>query len=157
MPTQIEHNVVTPKSNLNSDALWLQISQFSEKTQNQFAELQESYEMMKILTACMVKIVKTLQEGHSHLSKACEETNKRLNQVFEEQHHSKRDRECLDQDIDKLFNFYHNMNPQPHGPVMDNSYHQEDIKLNALLENKARSPSEYQDGENMSYSEKEAL
>ncbi|MBW0485066.1 hypothetical protein O181_024781 [Austropuccinia psidii MF-1] len=157
MPTQIEHNVVTPKSNLNSDALWLQISQSSEKTQNQFAELPASHEMMKILTACMVKIVKTLQEGHSHLSKAFEETNKSLNQVFEEQHHSKIDRECLDQDINKLFNFYHNMNPQPHCPVMDNSYHQEDIKLNAFLENKAKSPSEYQDGENMSYSEKEAL
>ncbi|MBW0511361.1 hypothetical protein O181_051076 [Austropuccinia psidii MF-1] len=31
-PTQIENNVVTPESNLNSDALWLQMSQFSEKT-----------------------------------------------------------------------------------------------------------------------------
>ncbi|MBW0542045.1 hypothetical protein O181_081760 [Austropuccinia psidii MF-1] len=27
-PTQIEHNVVTPESNLNSDALWLQMSQY---------------------------------------------------------------------------------------------------------------------------------
>ncbi|MBW0466596.1 hypothetical protein O181_006311 [Austropuccinia psidii MF-1] len=32
-PTQIEHNVVTPESNLKSHALWLQISQFVEKTQ----------------------------------------------------------------------------------------------------------------------------
>ncbi|MBW0585081.1 hypothetical protein O181_124796 [Austropuccinia psidii MF-1] len=32
-PTQTEHNVVTPESNLNSDRLWLQMSQFSEKTQ----------------------------------------------------------------------------------------------------------------------------
>ncbi|MBW0488774.1 hypothetical protein O181_028489 [Austropuccinia psidii MF-1] len=31
-PTQIEHSVVTPESNLNSEALWLQMSQFSEKT-----------------------------------------------------------------------------------------------------------------------------
>ncbi|MBW0559441.1 hypothetical protein O181_099156 [Austropuccinia psidii MF-1] len=31
-PTQIENNVVTPESNLNSDALWLQISQFAEQT-----------------------------------------------------------------------------------------------------------------------------
>ncbi|MBW0577043.1 hypothetical protein O181_116758, partial [Austropuccinia psidii MF-1] len=31
-PTQIEHNVVTPESNLNSDALWLQMSQFPEQT-----------------------------------------------------------------------------------------------------------------------------
>ncbi|MBW0537206.1 hypothetical protein O181_076921 [Austropuccinia psidii MF-1] len=28
-PTQIEHNVVTPESNLKSDSLWLQLSQFT--------------------------------------------------------------------------------------------------------------------------------
>ncbi|MBW0522194.1 hypothetical protein O181_061909 [Austropuccinia psidii MF-1] len=38
-PTQIEHNVVTPESSLNSDALWLQIAQFAEQTQKHFAEL----------------------------------------------------------------------------------------------------------------------
>ncbi|MBW0500588.1 hypothetical protein O181_040303 [Austropuccinia psidii MF-1] len=38
-PTQIEHNVITPESNLNSDALWLQMSQFLEQTQKQFSEL----------------------------------------------------------------------------------------------------------------------
>ncbi|MBW0467315.1 hypothetical protein O181_007030 [Austropuccinia psidii MF-1] len=31
-PTQIEHNFVTPESNLKSDALWLQMSQYAEKT-----------------------------------------------------------------------------------------------------------------------------
>ncbi|MBW0532044.1 hypothetical protein O181_071759 [Austropuccinia psidii MF-1] len=36
-PTQIEHNVVTPESNLNSDALCLQVNQFTEQTQNQLA------------------------------------------------------------------------------------------------------------------------
>ncbi|MBW0483397.1 hypothetical protein O181_023112 [Austropuccinia psidii MF-1] len=46
-PTQIEHNVVTPEISLNSDALWLQMSQFSEKTQKQFAELESSHERMK--------------------------------------------------------------------------------------------------------------
>ncbi|MBW0527123.1 hypothetical protein O181_066838 [Austropuccinia psidii MF-1] len=46
-PTQIEYNVVIPESNLNRDALWLQMSQFSEKTQNQLVELQESHEGMK--------------------------------------------------------------------------------------------------------------
>ncbi|MBW0478563.1 hypothetical protein O181_018278 [Austropuccinia psidii MF-1] len=66
-PTQIEHNVVTPESNLNSDELWLQWSQFAEKTQKQFSELQESQERMKKLTASMDKIVKTLQEGHAHI------------------------------------------------------------------------------------------
>ncbi|MBW0586892.1 hypothetical protein O181_126607 [Austropuccinia psidii MF-1] len=104
----------------------------------------------------MDKIVKTLQEGHTKLRKASEKTNKRLNLVFEEQHHSKRDRDCLDQDINKVFNVYHNMKTQPQGHVMDNPYNQEDIKPHVTLENKERSPSQYQDGENMSYSEKEA-
>ncbi|MBW0473925.1 hypothetical protein O181_013640 [Austropuccinia psidii MF-1] len=112
---------------------------------------------MKKLTASMDRIVNTLHEGHSQLSKASEETNKRLNQIFEEQHHSKRERDFLDQDINKLFNVYHNMKPQPKGHVMDNPYHQEDIKPDSVLKNKARSPSQYQDGYNMSYSEKEAL
>ncbi|MBW0475759.1 hypothetical protein O181_015474 [Austropuccinia psidii MF-1] len=49
------------------------------------------------------------------------------------------------------------MNTQPQGHVMDNPYHQEDIKPDSFLENKARSPSQYQDGEKMSYSEKEEL
>ncbi|MBW0477150.1 hypothetical protein O181_016865 [Austropuccinia psidii MF-1] len=49
------------------------------------------------------------------------------------------------------------MKPQPQGHVMDNPYHQEDIKPNAMLVKKARAPSQYQDGDNMSYSENEAL
>ncbi|MBW0575689.1 hypothetical protein O181_115404 [Austropuccinia psidii MF-1] len=105
----------------------------------------------------MDKIVKPLQEGNAQLSKASEETNKRLNLEFEEQHHSKRDRDCLDQDKIKLFNVYHNMKPQQRGHVMDNPYHQEEIKPDAMLTNKGISPSQYQDGDNMSYSEKEAL
>ncbi|MBW0472794.1 hypothetical protein O181_012509 [Austropuccinia psidii MF-1] len=133
------------------------MSQYAEKTQKQFAELEASHERIKILTASMEKVVKTLREGHAQLIKASEETNKRLNLVFEEHHHSKKDRDCLDQDIDKLFNVYHNMKPQPQGHVMDNPYHQYDIKPDAMLMNKARSPSKSQDGDNMSYSEKEAL
>ncbi|MBW0584439.1 hypothetical protein O181_124154 [Austropuccinia psidii MF-1] len=105
----------------------------------------------------MDKIIKNLQEGHAQLSKASEETNKRLNLVFEEQNHSRRDRNCLDQDINKLFNVYHNMKPQPQGHVMDNPYQPDDIKPDAMLMNKAISPSQYQDGDGMSYSEKEAL
>ncbi|MBW0587705.1 hypothetical protein O181_127420 [Austropuccinia psidii MF-1] len=105
----------------------------------------------------MEKVVKSLPEGNAQLSKAYEETNKRLNLVFAQQHHSKRDRDCLDQDINKLFNVYHNMKPQPQGHVMDISYHQKDIKLDAMLVNNARSPSHYQDGDNTSYSEEEAL
>ncbi|MBW0534489.1 hypothetical protein O181_074204 [Austropuccinia psidii MF-1] len=105
----------------------------------------------------MDKIVKNLQEGHAQLSKASEETNKRLNLVFEEQHHSKRERDCLDEDIKKLFNVCHSMKPQPQGHVMDNPYHQDEIKPDAILMNKEISLSQYQDGNNMSYSEKEAL
>ncbi|MBW0530014.1 hypothetical protein O181_069729 [Austropuccinia psidii MF-1] len=156
-PTQIEHNTVSPESNLNSDALWLQMSQFAEQTHKQFSELEASHERMKDLTASMDKIVKTLQEGHAQLRKASEETNRRLNLVFEEQHHRKRDRDCLDQDIYKLFNVYHNMKPQPQGHVMDNPYYQDDIKPDSMLVSKERSPSQYQDGDNMSYTEREAL
>ncbi|MBW0499700.1 hypothetical protein O181_039415 [Austropuccinia psidii MF-1] len=90
-PTQIDHNVVTHESNVKSDALWLQMSQFSEKTQKQF-------------------LAKNLEEGNSQLSKASVETNKILNLVFEEQHNRKRDRDCLDQEMKKI-NFYHNMKP----------------------------------------------
>ncbi|MBW0582971.1 hypothetical protein O181_122686 [Austropuccinia psidii MF-1] len=90
---------------------------------------------MKTLTASMEKIVKTLQEGHAPLSKASEETNKRLDIVFEEQHHSKRDRDCLYQHINKLFNVYHNMKPQPQGHVMENPY-----QPDGMLMNKGRSP-----------------
>ncbi|MBW0505275.1 hypothetical protein O181_044990 [Austropuccinia psidii MF-1] len=112
---------------------------------------------MQILTASIDKIVRKIQEGHAQLRKGFEETNKRLNIVFEEQHHSKRDRDCLHQDIKKLFNVYHNMKPQPQGHVMDNPYHQDDITPDAMLMNKARSQPQYQDRDNVSYSEKEAL
>ncbi|MBW0532912.1 hypothetical protein O181_072627 [Austropuccinia psidii MF-1] len=155
--TEIDHNVVTPERNLNIDELWLQMSQYAEKTQKHLAELEASHERMKILTASMEKIVKNLREGHAQLSKPSEETNQRLNLVFGEQHLSRRERDWLDQDINKLFNFYYNMKPQPQGHVIDGPYHQYDIKPDAMLRNKERSASKYKDGYNMSYSEKEAL
>ncbi|MBW0586363.1 hypothetical protein O181_126078 [Austropuccinia psidii MF-1] len=40
---------------------------------------------------------------------------------------------------------------------MDNPYKQNEIKADAMLTNKEKSQSQYQDGDNMSYSEKEAL
>ncbi|MBW0466444.1 hypothetical protein O181_006159 [Austropuccinia psidii MF-1] len=49
------------------------------------------------------------------------------------------------------------MKPQPQGHIMGNAFHKDDIQLDAMLVDKARSPSQYQDGDNMSYSEKEAL
>ncbi|MBW0469657.1 hypothetical protein O181_009375 [Austropuccinia psidii MF-1] len=128
------------------------MSKFAEQTQKKFAELEASHERMKSLTASMDKIIKALQEGHAQLSKASQETNRRLNLVFEEQHYSKRDSNCLDQDINKFFNVYHNLKPQPQGQVMDNTY-----QPDAMLVNKAKYPSQYQDGDGMSYSEKKAL
>ncbi|MBW0557370.1 hypothetical protein O181_097085 [Austropuccinia psidii MF-1] len=101
--------------------------------------------------------IKAIQESCAQLSKASEETKTRLNQVFEKQHHCKRDRDCLDQDINKLINVYQNMKNQPQGHALDDPYQQEDLKPDDLLGNKARSPSQYQDGDDMSYSEKEAL
>ncbi|MBW0519415.1 hypothetical protein O181_059130 [Austropuccinia psidii MF-1] len=133
------------------------MSPHAEKCAKQFSELEESCERMKKLTASMDKIIKNLQEGHAPLSKASGETNKRLNLSFEEQNHSRRDRDCLDQEIDKLFNVYHNLKPHPEGHVMENPYQPDDIKPDAMLMNRARYPSQYQDGDGMSYSEKEAL
>ncbi|MBW0485488.1 hypothetical protein O181_025203 [Austropuccinia psidii MF-1] len=67
------------------------------------------------------------------------------------------DRDCLDQDIKRFFNVYQHMKPQTADHALENPYHQEDIKPDSLLENKPRSPSKFQDGYNMKYSEKEAL
>ncbi|MBW0493892.1 hypothetical protein O181_033607 [Austropuccinia psidii MF-1] len=139
-PTHIENNAVSSESNLNSDALWLQASRYAEQTQKKFSGIEASHERMEKLTAFMDKSFKPLQEGHSQLSKASEETNKRQKIVFEEQNHSRRDRDCLDQDINKLFDVYHNMKPQPQGHVMDNPYYQDEIKPDGMFANKARSP-----------------
>ncbi|MBW0569686.1 hypothetical protein O181_109401 [Austropuccinia psidii MF-1] len=59
---------------------------------SQFAELQERHERMKTLTSSMEIFFKTLQEDHAQSGKPSEEINRKLNQVFDEQHHFKRDR-----------------------------------------------------------------
>ncbi|MBW0509542.1 hypothetical protein O181_049257 [Austropuccinia psidii MF-1] len=48
------------------------------------------------------------------------------------------------------------MNPQPQGHALDNPY-KEEIKPDVFLDNKPRSPSQYQDEDKMTYSEKEEL
>ncbi|MBW0565181.1 hypothetical protein O181_104896 [Austropuccinia psidii MF-1] len=144
-------------SSLDSDKLWLQMSQFAVKTQeslDDFKRINERFQRNAILQEATITAI---QESCSQLRKAAEESNKRLNQVFEEKHNCKRDSYFLDQYIKKLFNFYQNMKPQPEGHALENLYHQEDIKPDALLVHKARSPSQYQYGDNMYYSEKEAL
>ncbi|MBW0586553.1 hypothetical protein O181_126268 [Austropuccinia psidii MF-1] len=133
------------------------MSHYAEQSAKQLEELEAGHERMKKTQASLEQIVNNLQEGYAQLSKASEETNKRLNLVFEEQHDRKRDRDCLDQDINKFFDVYHNLMPQPQGQVRENPYQPDDIKLDAMLMNNERSPSQYQDGDGMSYSEKEAL
>ncbi|MBW0590264.1 hypothetical protein O181_129979 [Austropuccinia psidii MF-1] len=133
------------------------MSQYAEQSSNKFAEIKAGQERMRQTQVSLEQIVKNLQEGYSQLRKVSEETNKRLNIVFEEQHHRKRDRDCLDQDINKVFNVYHSLKPQPQGQVMENPYQPYDIKPDSILINKRRSPSQYQDGDGMLYSEKEAL
>ncbi|MBW0526234.1 hypothetical protein O181_065949 [Austropuccinia psidii MF-1] len=156
-PTQTEHNVVTPESNLNSDKLWLPMSQFEVQTQEKIDDFKRLNKRSKRNAIIQEATIKAIQESCAQLSKASEEINKRMNQVFEEQHHCKRDRDFMYQDIKKLFNVYQNMKHKPQGHALDDPYHQGDIKLDVLLGNKERSPSQYQDGNDMSYYEKEAL
>ncbi|MBW0472786.1 hypothetical protein O181_012501 [Austropuccinia psidii MF-1] len=146
-PTQTEHNVVTHESNLNSDKNGYKCPNFQCKLKR----INEIWQRNAILQEATIKAI---QESCAQLRKASDKTNRRLNQVFEEQNHCKRDRDCLDQEINKFFNVYQNMKPQPEGHALENPYHQEDIKPDAVLVNKARSPSQYQDGDNISYSEK---
>ncbi|MBW0542863.1 hypothetical protein O181_082578 [Austropuccinia psidii MF-1] len=86
-PTQTEHKFVIPESNLNKDKLWLQMSQFAVQNQEQvdyFKRLNERSQRNAIIQEATIKAT---QDSCSNLSKASEETNKGLNQVFEEQHH----------------------------------------------------------------------
>ncbi|MBW0465276.1 hypothetical protein O181_004991 [Austropuccinia psidii MF-1] len=133
------------------------MSQFAVQTREKLDDFKILNEILQINTILQEAKIKAIQESCAQWSKASEENNKRLNQVFEEKHQWKRDRYCLDQEINKFFNFYQNKKPQPQGHTLDDPYHQEDIKPEAILRNKARSPSQYQDRDNMSYSEKEAL
>ncbi|MBW0525596.1 hypothetical protein O181_065311 [Austropuccinia psidii MF-1] len=57
------------------------MSQFAEKTQRKFTELQECHERMKTSTAFTDGIVKPLQEGHAHIPDYW--TTARLNTAFE--------------------------------------------------------------------------
>ncbi|MBW0540962.1 hypothetical protein O181_080677 [Austropuccinia psidii MF-1] len=133
------------------------MSKFAVQTQESFYYLKRINERLQINAILQDANIKAIQESCAQLRKASEETNKRLNQVFEEQHHCKRDRDCLDQYLNKFFNVYQTLKPQPEGHALENQYHQEYIKPDALLVNKARSSSQYQDGDNMSSSEKESL
>ncbi|MBW0546261.1 hypothetical protein O181_085976 [Austropuccinia psidii MF-1] len=156
--TQIKHSIVIPESTMSSNTLWLQFCQFEEQTQKEFERLHVSISRLQEVYTLQTKTIHTLQEDYNELCKASEDTKRRLNQVLEEKNNCKRDREYLDQDIGKLLNYCQKMKPQTQGNVSGNTpYHQEDIKPDALLEKKPSSPSQYQDGDKMTYSEKEAL
>ncbi|MBW0481810.1 hypothetical protein O181_021525 [Austropuccinia psidii MF-1] len=155
--TQTENDVVTPESNLKSDKLWLKMSQFAVQTQEQLDDFKRLNEILKRNEILQEAKIKAIQESCAKLSNTSEEINKRLNQAFEEQHHCKRDREFLDKEKNKLFNLYQNMKPQLQHHTLDDPYNQEDIKQDALLGNKEISASQYQDENDMSYPEKEAL
>ncbi|MBW0468140.1 hypothetical protein O181_007855 [Austropuccinia psidii MF-1] len=155
--THVKHNVVIPERTISSITLWLQFSKFVEQTQKEFERLHENISRLQEVYTLQTNTINTLQEDYTKLSKASEGSKRRPNHVLQEQTHCKRDGEDLDQDIDRLFNVFQNIKPQTQGNVLDIPYHQEDIKPDALLENKTRSPSQYQDGDNMTYSEKEAM
>ncbi|MBW0553559.1 hypothetical protein O181_093274 [Austropuccinia psidii MF-1] len=145
-------------STISSNTLWLKSAKFVEQTQKEFERLHESISRLQEVYTLQTKTIHTLQEDYTELYKASEDTKRRLNQVLEEQNNCKRDREYLDQDIDKLFNYCQKMKLQTQGHVSGNTpYHPEDIKPDDLLEKKPRSLSQYQDGDKMTYSEKEAL
>ncbi|MBW0525544.1 hypothetical protein O181_065259 [Austropuccinia psidii MF-1] len=138
--TQMKHNFVIPESTISSNTLWLKFSQFVEQTQKEFERLHESISRLQEVFTLQTKTIHTLQEDYTELYKASGDTKRRLNKVLEEQNHCKRDREYLDQDIDKSFNFCQKMKPQTQGHVSGNTpYHQEDIKPDSLLEKKSRS------------------
>ncbi|MBW0569457.1 hypothetical protein O181_109172 [Austropuccinia psidii MF-1] len=74
-PTQNEHNVVKPESNLKSDQLWLQMSQFAVKNQEKFDELHWSNVRLQEFSTSQEATIKDIQERCATLSKASEETN----------------------------------------------------------------------------------
>ncbi|MBW0555887.1 hypothetical protein O181_095602 [Austropuccinia psidii MF-1] len=100
------------------------MSQFSVQTQESldyFKRLNGRFQRNSNLQEATIK---DIQESCAQLGKASEETNKRLKRVLEEKNHCKRDRACLDQDINQFFNVYQNMTPQPEGHALENPYHQ---------------------------------
>ncbi|MBW0481222.1 hypothetical protein O181_020937 [Austropuccinia psidii MF-1] len=150
IPTKNKQNVVKNDSKMNINDLWLKIAQFLEKTQKGFEKIHEKNSRLQVIITLKTKTIHTPQEDYTKLSKALEETNKRLNKVLEEQNPCKRDKEYLDQDMKKLFNVCQNIKPQEKGHFFDNNTHlQEDIKPDAPIEIKHRSPSKYQYGDSM--------
>ncbi|MBW0514426.1 hypothetical protein O181_054141 [Austropuccinia psidii MF-1] len=113
------------------------MSQCTVQTKEKFDELHRRNESWRKLTTLHGATVKAMQQSCAQLYKASEQTNKRLNQVLEEHYHCKRDRDYLDQDINKLFNIFQNMKPQPQGHSLYNPY-QEYIQQDFFFDNKPK-------------------
>ncbi|MBW0530921.1 hypothetical protein O181_070636 [Austropuccinia psidii MF-1] len=92
-PMQTENNFVTAGSNLNSDKLWLKIYQFAVKTQESLDFPKRFNEILKRNSILKEARIEPIQESCGQSRKASEGSNKRLNQVFEEQHHCKREKD----------------------------------------------------------------
>ncbi|MBW0520168.1 hypothetical protein O181_059883 [Austropuccinia psidii MF-1] len=75
-PTQNENSAVTPEINIESNKMWLKMSQFAEKTHKKRERLQENNVRLPDLTTLQQTTIQNLQEGYSKLSKASEETKK---------------------------------------------------------------------------------
>ncbi|MBW0461635.1 hypothetical protein O181_001350 [Austropuccinia psidii MF-1] len=149
---------MTPERTISISALWMKMAKFAEETQKKFENLHEEISRLQEVKDLQTKTSHTLQENLTKLSKATEEKNNRVNQVLEEIYNCKRDRRCLDQDMNQFLNVFQKIDPQRQGLVFGNTPHlQEDIKPDAPMQSKHRSPSKYQDGDNMTYSEKKAL
>ncbi|MBW0517812.1 hypothetical protein O181_057527 [Austropuccinia psidii MF-1] len=114
------------------------MSQFVVQTQEQLDFIKTLSEELQRNAILQEATIKAIQESCAELRKVSEETNKGMDQVFEEENNCKRDRDCLDQDINKLFKVYQNLKPQPQGHALDIPYHQEDIKPDSILGKKAR-------------------
>ncbi|MBW0524501.1 hypothetical protein O181_064216 [Austropuccinia psidii MF-1] len=85
--TQIKHNFVIPESNISSNTLWLQFSQSVGQTQKEVERLHESISRLQEVYTLQTKTIHTVQEDYTILSKASEETKRRINEVLEEQNH----------------------------------------------------------------------
>ncbi|MBW0479176.1 hypothetical protein O181_018891 [Austropuccinia psidii MF-1] len=126
------------------------MSQFTNHTQKVFYNLKECISRFQEINKFQTRSIHNLQEDHNKLSRATEGTNRRLNLVLVEKHHSKRDMEniqgkvsYMDKDMNKTFNVFQIIEPKNQGFFNDNipaPYQQEKIKQSVPMERIHRSP-----------------
>ncbi|MBW0538724.1 hypothetical protein O181_078439 [Austropuccinia psidii MF-1] len=69
-PTQTKNNFFKPESNLHSDKLWFQMSQFAVKTQESLDDLMRINERLQRNAILQEATIKAIQESCAQLSKA---------------------------------------------------------------------------------------